>query len=156
MDSQLINHFVRATNDAFVTMLKGAARVNGKPFLQKEVSSHREISAIIGLTGYLQGSIALSFDFDVAGRVACSFLSLEEPPPREQILDAIGELVNIVAGAAKAAIGRSDVSISLPQIVLSKEGHQLHHSAKMPGIGIPFESEFGPFVMEVRILGGRS
>ena len=152
MDSELINQFLRATDDTFRTMLGSGARLNGKPFLQQEASSEQEISAMIGLSGHLQGVIALRFEREVAFRVVQAFLGMEETPPEDQVLDGLGELANIVAGAAKAAVGRPDVSLSLPQVVLSEEGHRLHHSAKMPGIGIPFTSDHGEFVLEFRVI----
>ena len=73
------------------------------------------------------------------------FLDDDGEIEEDVVLDGVGELANIVAGAAKNAIG--DVSISVPQVVVG-EKHRLHISNKAPTIAIPFDTDWGKFSIE--------
>ncbi|MDP7033076.1 MAG: chemotaxis protein CheX [Planctomycetota bacterium] len=151
MDSTLINQFVHATIETFQMMIGITPSMSGRPYLQQEASSSEEISAIIGLSGHLQGGVALRFGKDVASGLVQAMLKMEEAPLEADVLDGVGEIANIVAGALKGAVGRSDVSISLPQVVLS-QGHRLHYSVKMPSLVVPFTCDMGPFQIEVQAI----
>jgi chemotaxis protein CheX len=66
----------------------------------------------------------------------------------EDVLDTIGELVNIIAGNAKKGLEQYRLVISLPTIV-SGEGHQVAWPAAIPIVGIPFALSAGKFMLAV-------
>ena len=70
---------------------------------------------------------------------------------QSDIVDGIGEIVNIVAGYAKKDLTEYDLSISLPNVVLG-EGHQVTVPTGVPAIVVPFDSPLGHFSMEVALV----
>ena len=64
------------------------------------------------------------------------------------VLDAIGELTNVIAGNAKAQLEEYSLSLSLPNVI-SGIGAEIRFPEKSQPITIPFNSEFGPLAIEV-------
>ena len=64
--------------------------------------------------------------------------------------DAVGELANIIAGAAKADLQGLNVTISLPSVVVGTN-HKVTTPKDIPSIVIPFSCTHGEFVVEVCI-----
>ena len=62
--------------------------------------------------------------------------------------DAIGELANMVAGAAKTDMEGLNLSISLPSVVIG-ENHMVSQSKTSPRIVIPCQCELGPIYVEI-------
>ena len=75
---------------------------------------------------------------------------LQERPPEinGNVVDAIGELANIIAGGAKAKLEHLDLSVSLPSVITGK-GHCIQFPTKVTPICIPFESDWGLITVEV-------
>ena len=70
--------------------------------------------------------------------------------PEDDVIDVVGEMVNIIAGNAKSGLEQFKIAISLPSIV---EGHK-HKFASMsnvPIIDIPFKTEYGNFNLLVSL-----
>ena len=65
----------------------------------------------------------------------------------EDFADAVGELVNMVAGNAKAKFDGKCVSISIPSVVIGS--HMVAPPSDAVCISIPFNSAGGPFAVEV-------
>jgi chemotaxis protein CheX len=67
-----------------------------------------------------------------------------------EIRDAVGEITNMVSGAARKKIEAmgSSLSASIPTVVSGK-GHSIMHVLGGPSIVIPFEMEEGPFVVDI-------
>jgi chemotaxis protein CheX len=66
------------------------------------------------------------------------------------VVDAIGELTNMIAGAAKGRLEQHQLNISLPSVICGR-----HHSTSFPSPStpfvLPFQSEIGPVSIEVGI-----
>jgi len=60
----------------------------------------------------------------------------------------VGELTNMIAGAAKAQLAHLELSISIPNIVTGPD-HVVHYPTEVTPICILFESELGDFIIEV-------
>jgi chemotaxis protein CheX len=147
MQATWINAFCNTTIDVFKTMFQ--TEVNpGKPMLKTEPFVHSDISAIIGFSGDAQGSIALSFPKLTALKVVSAMLSTTIKVFDHDVSDAIGELVNIVAGNVKKDIPEFQLSISLPQVVVGMQ-HVLSSQTSVATIVIPFTSSMGEFTIEV-------
>ena len=62
--------------------------------------------------------------------------------------DAIGELANIVAGAAKKDLTQYKISISLPTVIVG-DGHEVMGGKEVIPLAVPFDSPFGKFSLIV-------
>jgi chemotaxis protein CheX len=98
-----------------------------------------DISGIIGLTGEARGAVVISMKRELAERLTAMITGQDSPATNNDMSDAVGELINIIAGNAKRGLEESfQLVISLPTIA---EGRG--HFIKWPGnqariICIPF------------------
>jgi chemotaxis protein CheX len=109
-----------------------------------------EVSGIIGMSGDMQGMVVLSFPTSTARNVIRAFTGMDMDPASPDFADAVGELVNMISGAAKAKFEGRNVSISCPSVVIGK-GHKVQQPSDAVCITIPFECAGGPFSVEVAI-----
>ena len=78
-----------------------------------------------------------------------AFLGVEVTDMSDEVIDAISELANMVAGAAKAKFNQDrPLELTLPTVVEGAE-YRLRHPTKSVWLEVPFVSEAGPFSMEV-------
>lgn len=149
MDVKFINPFLEGTVEVLTTM----AFVNpkpGKPYLKKNNLAKGDVSGIIGLTGTITGSLALSFSAGSILKIVSNMLGEEMTSINGDIRDAVGEITNMVSGAARKKIEAMGFSLSasIPTVVSGKE-HSIMHVLGGPSVVIPFEMEEGPFVVDV-------
>jgi len=152
MDVKFINAFLVGT----VNVLKMMAFVDpqpGKPFLKKDSVASGDVSGIIGLTGAVQGSLALSFSEACILRIVSNMLGEEIIALNHDTNDAVGEITNMVSGSARKILESGGLSITaaIPTVVAGKN-HSIHHVMGGPSIIIPFTiMDVGPFVVDICI-----
>ena len=149
MDVKFINPFLEGTVDVLKTM----AFVNpkpGKPYLKKNNLAKGDVSGIIGITGTIRGSLALSFSTGSILKIVSNMLGEEITSINGDIRDAVGEITNMVSGAARKRIEAMGFSLSasIPTVVSGRE-HSIMHVMGGPSVVIPFEMEGGSFVVDV-------
>lgn len=150
MDVRYINPFVSAIENVFKTML-GAEIVIGKPILKSNNDPHADISALIGYTGNVSGSVTLCFSKHTALNAVGKLIGQEvSEDDTSELADALGELANMVAGQAKASLPESGIAISLPRVVRGSD-HVVLNSDKTPVILLRCDCELGRFSVEVMV-----
>ena len=149
MNSALIMPFVASVQSVFETMLQMRVEV-GTPFVNKGDGPARQVSAIIGMSGDVEGSVALSFPLDAAVRAAGIFACTELDPASPDFIDAMGELANMIAGGAKAKFAGKAVSISCPSVVMGSN-LALRANSESVCVVIPCTCNCGEFQVEVSI-----
>ena len=151
MDVRFINPFLNATREVLSTMAATNAVV-GKPFLKKDDTAYGDVSGIIGITGDALGSMAISFTEPCICRISSMMLGETISEVSDDVLDAVGELTNMISGAARRAIEKDGLSVyaAIPSVIHGRN-HQLNHILKSPSIVIPFSTEQGNFVLDVCI-----
>lgn len=145
MEVKIINAYVKSANNCMVSM----ANLTPKrlpPFLKNGTEPQFDVSASIGVTGSHTGAITINFDLATACDVASKMLGEEHKEVDESVLDAMGEIINIIAGAAKAE--GLNYKISLPTISIGT-GMSHRFTQNIKTIVIPFELETGSFYLEV-------
>ncbi len=154
MDAQQITSFVASTHQVFTTMLSLSVTAS-KPYTCCAVPRfENEVSGIIGMSGDVQGMVVLSFPTTTARNVIRSFTGMDMDPTSPDFADAVGELVNMISGAAKAKFEGKNVSISCPSVVIGK-GHKVQQPSDATCITIPFECPAGAFSLEVAIKNAK-
>lgn len=153
MKVEYINPFIESTLKSLEMMAQITANRENLE-LKSDLITTYDISAIVSLTGEVEGSIIVSMPQGLACRVASNLLMEECETVDQNVQDAIGEMGNIIVGDARRALvamGNS-VTISLPNIVVGK-GHLIARKG-IPCIAIPFNTEHGPFEVNVGLKGG--
>lgn len=152
IDVDIINHFVSATGSVFRTML--GAEVNRGSLAVKE-GSHppHEVSGVIGLTGPTAGTMLISLSRESAIGVCEAMLGTRPESLDSDVVDAVGEVANMIAGNAKANMADSGMRLSLPNVVMG-----VNHSISFPSdtvtITIPFSTSLGPICIEIGLSNG--
>ena len=150
MDASQITSFVMSTHQVFSTMLSLNVTA-GKPYTCCAVPRfENEVSGIIGMSGDMQGMVMLSFPTATARNVIRAFTGMDMDVNSPDFADAVGELVNMVSGSAKAKFEGKNISISCPSVVLGK-GHKVAQPSDALCITIPFECPAGQFSVEIAI-----
>jgi len=149
MDVSYINPFIIATDHCFKTMMSLSIKPEN-PFVKKYPLPAYDISGVIGLSGEAQGSISLSFIRADATTFVKKMLGNPDSISDDEMIDGVGEIVNIIAGYAKQYLTNFNLSISLPSVIIGPK-HTLAGQSGSPTIVVPFKSDLGTFVMEVSL-----
>lgn len=144
-----VNPFILSNLETFAKMV-GVEAKPGKPILKQDARLDYDISGIIGLSGKVIGTVSLSFPESTALAVCNKFMSANLKEMNAEILDAVGELINIVAGNAKKGLTEFSIEISLPSVVVGKN-HRIVEPKGSVGFVIPFASALGNFHMAVSL-----
>lgn len=149
MDASYIKPFVASIQNVFATMMQLPVSL-GTPHLKAKPAASADVTGIIGLSGDVVGTVALSFPDETALRVVALFAGQQFPNDSPDFADAIGELVNMVCGGAKAMFTNKKVSISCPSVVIGA-GHQVATPQDTPCVVIPCATDCGTLAIEVAI-----
>ncbi len=152
MDQSYIIPFIKSVQNVFETMLQLPVQI-GQPEIKHPGDSGHDVSAIIGMSGDVDGSVVLSFPTATAVRIVSLFTGTELEANHEDFADAVGELVNMISGGAKAQFPGKNVSISCPSVVVG-QSHQVYGRKDVVAICIPCDSDCGQFNVEVSIRQG--
>ena len=147
MRAEYINPFITSLKNAFHTMLDCEVR-RGEIRLKDNHSPSGEVSGVIGLSGKAVGTVVLNFSKSVALQAASTMLMTEATEINDDVLDAVGELTNMVAGAAKAELEEYELMVSLPNVITGRD-HDVHFPSNVTPICVSFETDWGDLTLEV-------
>ena len=120
---ELFEALCRATEQVFTTMLNLGIEVS-QPVFEYDFPEHFDgVLSFVGMAGMWQGTGSLSCSAVCARRIASCFLMMDFPSVDEQVLDAIGELTNIIIGNVKGTIERSvgPMALSTPTVIVGRD-----------------------------------
>jgi chemotaxis protein CheX len=154
---QYIQPFVDTSKNVFREILNTELKAGRPFFAEKSAVTDWDISAVIGLTGEARGAVVISMKKDLAIKITELLTGARHTALDDDTVDAIGEIVNIIAGNAKKGLEEAfRLVISLPTIVEGKE-----HSIKWPNtqariMCIPFTIfDADSFILSVAIESSR-
>lgn len=101
-DAELGHGIIKSTTEVFRTMLNTKVTA-GAMAVEKAKSRQADVIASIGVTGFFSGAISVFMDKPLAQQVAAGLLGLDaaDAVPEQDVIDAIGELVNMIGGNVK-------------------------------------------------------
>ena len=149
MDAELINPFVRSALSVFRTMLDCAIQREGLS-LRTGSTPAFDVTAVIGLSGVIRGSVVLSVPRAVAFKVVERLVGIETVEIDQIVVDAVGEMANMIAGGAKAELAAYRLSLGLPSVVVGKD-HQIFFPENVSPLCISFRTAWGPTSLEVAL-----
>lgn len=147
MRAEFINPFIISLVNTFETMLSCEV-TRGKPHLKDYNHGLYEINGVIGLSGKAIGTVVVSLSRSVALQAASQLLMTPCDEMNADVVDAVGEITNMVAGGAKAQLAEYNMSISLPNVFVGAQT-ELHFPSDVHPITIPFETQWGPLRVDV-------
>lgn len=109
-----------------------------------------EVSALIGLAGETTGAVVLSFSRETAIRIISILSGKQHTALSNEVLDGVGELVNIIAGNAKRDLLGFRIMISLPGVLVG-DSYRIKWPQGIPVITIPFDADVGAFTVNVSL-----
>lgn len=148
MDPLFVKAFVTSIQNVFSTMMQLKVTVK-EPYV-KQGGPESDISAIIGMSGEVVGSVVLSFPMATAQNCVTLLSGQKVDPASPDFADAIGEIVNMVSGGAKALFNGRKVSISCPSVVMGGK-HTVARMSDQPTIVIPCNTDCGDVSIEISI-----
>lgn len=149
MRAKYINPFLKASMNLFEDYL-GLKVTAGKPFLLEDPQTHLEVSGIIGLAGETRGAVVLSFSRETAIHIVSVFAGQDYKTLSNEVLDGVGELINIIAGNAKKDLLDYRIEISLPGVITGTS-YNLRWPEGIPIVSIPMTSDFGDFSINISL-----
>lgn len=152
LKAEYINPFVESVKDLFDTMLRCGVRL-GTPSLsdKSKVADDSDVMALIGLTGPAKGTVALTFPKSTALSAVHRFSGMESTEIDDSAVDAMAELVNIIAGGAKARLHEgtgAQFVLGLPTVITGQH-FRVSYNSMTRWLDIPFSSDLGAFNLRV-------
>jgi len=153
MKAEFINPFLKATKNVLETMCQTKVQAH-KPGLKKDNKSFGEVTGIIGMASdSVTGCMVVSFSEECILQVVANML-YEEPKKEvdNEIVDAVGELTNMICGGAKSQLAKLNHKFDLatPTMITGK-GVEIAYHTDSPTLIIPFDTEYGQFVIEANL-----
>ena len=153
MRVEYINPFIDSVYELFSTMLNSEV-IRGDIELASAEKNKQDIMALIGLSGNARGAVALAFPVNTALKMVSQLLGVNVKVMDDTVSDAVAELVNIVAGGAKAKFKfrnndyNKPIQLSLPTVVRGNS-FTIDYPSKSAWLEVPFNSGLGDFTLRV-------
>ena len=123
----------------------------GELRLKENGTQLHEVSGFIGLSGKAVGTVVVNLSKEVALKTASAMLMVEATEVDDDVIDAVGEITNMVAGNVKAQLEEYELSISMPSVITGAD-HEVRFPSNVTPICIPFESDWGPLTVDVGLV----
>jgi chemotaxis protein CheX len=150
MQARHINPFIEAVYELFQTML--ASKVERGPIgVTAGEARPSDILAIIGISGPTRGTVSIGFPAHTALAIVGRILGTPVEQLDDTVSDGVAEVVNIVAGSAKAKLNAGNdhpLDLSLPTVVHG-ENYNVQYPSKSVWLEVPFKSDLGEFNLRV-------
>lgn len=151
LNMEFINPFITAALNV-LKVQAGTDAIHGKTYLKKPTEQFvGDISGIIGIVSdTFTGSVVISFPEKSFLKIISQMIGEEVQTLDKDVCDGAGEIINIIFGQAKISLNELGYGIrsAIPSVVTGKN-HSLSAQTKGPVIVIPFESNMGPFFIEI-------
>ena len=117
-----VEPFVEVTVNTFKEFVGVEVQPRHPHFLDPEKEFEWDISAVIGLSGAVKGAVIISMKANLAIKLADQLAGEGHQEIDADVVDAIGEINNIIAGNIKPKVPNGDkIVISIPTIIKGKE-----------------------------------
>jgi chemotaxis protein CheX len=149
-ESVVTDILCRATLEVFGTMLSMDA-VAGPRFTEKAPQHPSDgLVALIGMAGAWVGTGAITCSGELACKLSSNFLMAEFASVNDEVLDAMGELSNIIIGNFKNEMEThvGTLGLSIPTVIFGKN-FVARSAAENDWIAVPFDC--GGEIMTVKV-----
>lgn len=124
LDADLGHCIIKATTEVFRTMMSIVLQP-GEVSIEKAKTRKAEVIGSLGVAGFLSGSISVFLPRALAQSAGAAMLMLEPGTvmPDEELVDAIGELTNMIGGNIKTELFQKTplFDISIPSVYVGDD-----------------------------------
>ena len=152
MEASLVNPFIESAVNVLKTMAQ-TTPVSGAHTIKKHNRTWGEVTGLIGMAGEnVNGNMMVSFDAPCILSIVSKMLMEEFTEINNDVIDAVGEITNMISGGTKSALKEKGFAISMATpIIINGKNVELSQNSKSPIICIPFTTEVGQFVIEANL-----
>jgi chemotaxis protein CheX len=150
MRVQIVNRYVQAALDVIsketgLPVQRGGLLLEGNPY------STEDVTAVIGISGQLSGSIYLSMAETVALRLISAMLGQEAAELDDLGQSGIAEMANVIAGSAGIQLAEEGIETGInPPLVLVGRGARLS-SVEIQRLVVPLTTAYGEVKLHVAL-----
>jgi len=141
-----------ATHQVFNTMI-GVKLRDREPVCETESAMHSEgVVALIGVAGDWAGTGAFRCSAEMARKISSLLLMQEFPAVDQEVLDAIGEVMNMILGNVKTAMeeGLGPMGLSIPTVIYGRN-FTTRSVGRSEWTIVPFEFEGEVFEIQISL-----
>jgi len=152
-----IEPFKETIPEVFSTMAYLEANLV-EAYIDSNNSVYDEISASLSLTGSRRGILVITFSEKLARKMIGRFIAMEEDKiTKSEIYDGAGEIINIIAGNAKARINdlKDHFDLSAPFVVSGKD-HNIYIQNDLPCVTMVYNVEGDYFAFKLFLMSLKS
>jgi chemotaxis protein CheX len=123
---RLVSDAIRASTDEVFSTMVGLSVVAGPPTIEQQPPSAQSGTvALIGLAGGWSGTGCVACSATLACKLAGQFLSTKYEAVDDEVLDALGEIANMIIGNVKGALEEplGPMGLSSPTIIYGRNLH---------------------------------
>ncbi len=152
MKAEYLNSVVNAVVSV-ISQALGEQAVKEGVYVKKDDNNGNHLSAVIEVGGEHKGAFIIALSEDDAKKMASVLLMEDKYFLDSHVMDAIGEVINMISGSAKAALVEQGLTFRLtpPVFVLGKGTKLFKTVSYVPYVGVSFTSNVGDFNVEVSL-----
>ncbi len=127
-------------------------------YIDSNNSIYDEISASLSLTGSRRGILVITFSEKLARKMIARFIAVEEDGlTKSEVYDGAGEIINIIAGNAKARMNdlKDHFDLSAPFVVSGKD-HSIYIQNDLPCVTMVYNIEGEYFAFKLFLMSLKS
>lgn len=150
MKVQVVNRYVQAAMDVLgketgAPVKRGGLQLEGNPYTTEDVT------AVIGVSGALCGSLYLSMEGETARSITSTILGQEITDIDDLCQSGIAELANVIAGSAGIELADEGVVTNVnPPLVLVGRGARLS-TVEIQRLVVPLDTSHGVVKLHVSL-----
>ena len=150
MKVQIVNRYVQAALDV-ITKETGAPAKRGGLLLEGNPYTTDDVTAVVGISGSLTGSLYLSMTEPTALKIIGSIIGQETTELDELGQSGIAEMANVIAGTAGIELAEEGIETMInPPLVLVGRGARLS-TVEIQRLVVPLETTHGAVKLHVAL-----
>jgi len=153
MNVKYINPFIQSVSELFDSMFRSDVR-RGNLSMSAIDATAADLVALIGITGAVQGNVAVAMPAGTATGMVGKLLGMEILEIDAVTTDGVAEVVNMIAGGAKSKLSSeansAPLQLTLPTVLRGSD-FAVSFPSQSLWLDIPFESDLGPFNLRVTL-----
>ncbi len=147
MDEHFLTSFAASVEHVCSAMLQLPVHCD-LPALRIHGASAYEVIGTIELRGEVSGVVAIKLPRATAERLVTLFTGKVHGGGDPDLVDAVGELLEMIAGDAKRGLGARTMFLSQPWVEVGADTEEV---ATPSGIVVPCHTDCGSFQIELRL-----
>ncbi len=118
ISDSIVEDIISCTNEVFETMIPMDIKCNGS-YYRKENMISSDVTSLVSFTGEHSGIVAFFGSKDIAIKITSEMLGMEIAEIDQDVIDAMGELSNMIGGTLKNKVTETfgAMHLSVPIVI---------------------------------------